>query len=429
MVARGRGPGLGSRDALALSADRRLPGTWLRCSPLAAPAFAVAPGRNGRIAFTSGRDRSRRATTTPRRSSRSIRVNPSRARGGDSHYAQPRDRTATPAWSPDRTKIVFAAGTSHREPADRGVRPLREGHRQRTRSRRSTIELGDDPATTTPRGRPTARGSPTSTSPPTNSAERDIKIKTASASAAPAVNLTTTQRRAFPAQACVEPELSDRCTSRRAPCRPNAAGENFDIVSKSATAPAAGADAPPSWHTAASEYQPSISPDGSEDLLHGARRRLSRPPTEVYIQDLPTGGNTRNISDNPGGRRHQLLLLAGRQRRSPSRKGIFGDGQARSTESANRQRHHPAGVPAVRRHQAATTSTATPTGAIDGSPDCPDTNVTAPRSTRRSRSTWSARTPGPRTSARTRTDFIANDAWSHEGHSSATARRWPTPRR
>src|SRR3954449_1724837 len=75
---------------------------------LAASAGAVAPGRNGRIAFTSGRDPQPAGNDNL---AKIFTVNPVSPitppaavtpSGGQSRHA---------SWSPDRTKLVFANGT------------------------------------------------------------------------------------------------------------------------------------------------------------------------------------------------------------------------------------------------------------------------------------------------------------------------------
>ena len=78
----------------------------------------------------------------------------------------------------------------------------------------------------------------------------------------------------------------------------NVAGENSDIVSKPRNA-APGDAATNVLNTTQSEYQPSISPDGTK-VCYTEQDPANSATAEIFIQNLPTGGAKLNISDNAG---------------------------------------------------------------------------------------------------------------------------------
>src|SRR5215212_1105327 len=189
-----------------------------------APAHATVPGRNGNIAFTSGREGAND------NESRIFRLGPGALPDAPSPLTPLGGQSRHPSWSPDRTKLVFANGTFTGNPAteeyDLYVRdfvndtimPLDENQRG--------DGLSSDHPTWSPDGSRIAYETQTVD----NSGNREIAVKTVG-TATPAVTLTTSP------QMELKPAWSpDSQTLYYAKQNGTQAASNFDIVKQ----PAAG---------------------------------------------------------------------------------------------------------------------------------------------------------------------------------------------
>lgn len=335
------------------------------------PAEAVAPGRNGRIAFTSGRtagDATAQIFTinpvSPIGPGAPTAISPL---GGQSRHA---------SWSPDRTKLVYANGTPGTlatEEYDLFVRDFVAN----TLTALDANEVADGLSSDHPAWSPDGTRIAYEQQPDTvtkDSTERDIKIKTVGTSA-PAVNLTPANAAPFQLKPAWSPD-SQTVYFAQSPVPSNAPGENFDIVSKAATAPAAGATTNV-LATAASEYQPSISPDGTK-VCYTEQTPQMADTAEIFIQDLPAGGNKRNISDRPGGGDINCVYSPDGTKVAFTQ-GIFSAGKL-MTEFTNDNDDNPPLVP-LSDDPGSNDFDGNADWGIDGSPDCPDSTVTTLRNT------------------------------------------------
>ena len=327
---------------------------------LAAPAVGVLSGRNGRIAFTSGR-------TAGDATAQIFLINPNSPIGpGAATATTPLGGQSRHAsWSPDRTKLVVANGTPGSLATENYDLFVKDFVNNTITPLDATETFSNDHPAWSPDGTRIAYEH----QPAANSTERDIKIKTVG-TAAPAVNLSTAGAAPFQLKAAWSPD-SQTVYFAQSPVPTNTAGENFDIVRKVATA-APNIAATNVLATAASEYQPSISPDGTK-ICYTTQTPQMQNTTEVFIRDLPGGGNPRNISDNPGGGDINCTFSPNGLRVAFSQ-GIFSQGKL-MTESATDNDNAPPGVP-LSDDPGSDNFDGNSDWAPDGSPDCPDSTVT-----------------------------------------------------
>src|SRR3954471_10683376 len=219
----------------------------------AGPAAAVQPGRNGRIAFTSGREGADDShaqiylrgaagstgfgTLTP--------LNPSPLTGQSRH----------PSWSPDRTKIVFANGTFTGDPKTEEYDILIKDLTTGSVTALDPTQVGDGLSSDHPSWSPDGTRIAYETQKTDNDANREIMVKTVG-STLPAVALTADAQQEL--KAAWSPDSSTLYYAKQNGTAP---ASNFDIVKQPATG---GVETPVADSTLVDEYQPAISPDGAK---------------------------------------------------------------------------------------------------------------------------------------------------------------------
>jgi Tol biopolymer transport system component len=328
---------------------------------LAVPAGAVLSGRNGRIAFTSGRASGDALAQLYLRpvtgSSGGGTIEPAFTPvGGQSRHA---------SWSPDRTKIVFANGTPGSpltEEYDLFVKDFVTG----TLTALDGPEVADGLSSDHPAWSPDGTRIAYEHQPADGSAERDIMVKTVGTSA-PELPLTSGAPVEF--KPAWSPD-SQTIYYARTTALPN---PNFDIVKKPA---AGGTETPVLNASGADEYQPSISPDGSQICFTLQLPAGDTTKAEVYKAALPTPGFLTNISnDNSQGDINCTWSPDGTKIAYVN--GTFSAGKLVMKNSDGTS----LAPVALEDDPGSNDFDGNPDWAPDGSPDCPDSTVTTPPNT------------------------------------------------
>ena len=331
------------------------------------PAEAVAPGRNGRIAFTSGR-------AAGDATAQIFLINPVNPSG----LGAPTPITAVPpggqsrhaSWSPDRTKLVFANGT----PGSLATEDYDLFVRDFVNNTLTALDITETNSNDHPAWSPDGTKIAYEHQPVAGSTERDIKIKTVGTAAA-AVNLTTNNAAPFQLKPAWSPD-SQTVYFAQSPVPTGTAGENFDIVRKAANA-APGTAATNVLATATSEYQPSISPDGTK-VCYTSQTPQMQSTAQIFIQDLPPGATFATSPMAPPAatstaRTHPTA------RRWPSARGSSAARKLFTESATDNDLNPPTGQ--LSDDPGTNDFDGNADWGIDGSPDCPDSSVTTLRNT------------------------------------------------
>jgi hypothetical protein len=253
---------------------------------LAAPASAVLGGRNGLIAFTSGRE-----GANDNLAQIYLRSVIGTSGGGDivgSPVGVPGVQNRHATWSPDRTKIAFAAGTPGlptTEEYDIFVRDLVAN----TVTPLDATELGDGLSSDHPAWSPDGTRIAYEHQPVDNSTDRDIMVKTVGSGVTP-LSLTVGAPLEF--KPAWSPDSSTIYYAKQTAVPP---ASNLDIMKRPSTG---GAETPVANASGVDEYQPSISPDGSKICFTLQSTPGSPASAEIYTASLPSLTGLTNISDD-----------------------------------------------------------------------------------------------------------------------------------
>jgi Tol biopolymer transport system component len=257
---------------------------------IAEAASAVLSGRDGRIAFTSGR-------AAGDATAQIYTINPVNLGPVEGPFGIPGVQNRHASWSPDRTKLVFAAGTPGSlatEEYDIFVRDFEA--EPDTVTALDQTQLGDELSSDHPAWSPDGTRIAYETQPadPGNdSTDRNIMVKTFGTSAA-AVPLANSAN--FELKPAWSPDSSEIYYAT-SPTPPPGATQ-FDIVKKNANANPATAPTGVATSATVDEYQPSISPNGSQ-ICYTRQSTLGNTGTaDIYVADLPGLTNQRDISDD-----------------------------------------------------------------------------------------------------------------------------------
>ena len=250
---------------------------------LPAPAGAVLSGRNGRIAFTSGRAAGdnqaqiylRSVTSSSGAGTLSDPIVPL---GGQWRHA---------SWSPDRTRLVIANGTPGSPTTERYDLFIKDFEANTLTQFISNTNTADHPAWSPDGTRIAYEEAPSN-----GSADRDIKVKTVGSIAQPALSLTSGAPKEFKPAWSPDSQFIYYAKDNPTP-------QFLDIVKRPSTG---GPEVPVQAASGIDEYQPSISPDGTKMCFTLQTTPGNSNTSNIYVTDLVNPGALLKISqDNATG--------------------------------------------------------------------------------------------------------------------------------
>jgi Tol biopolymer transport system component len=323
---------------------------------VAGPATAVNPGRNGSIFFTSGRE------GPNDNEARLYKIKPTGA-GLSAPLGIPGVQNRHPSLSPDRTKMVFAAGTPGSlatEEYDLFVHDFVE----KTTTPLDATQLGDGLSSDHPAWSPDGGRIAYETQLVDNSVNRDIMVKNYPSSQ-PATPLTAT------AETDLKPAWSpDGETIYYAIQAATPPASNFQLAAR----PAAGGAPLPMNNTAADDYQPSISPDGSKICFTQQTTPGNPASAEIIVAELPGPVNPVNLSQDPT-KGDINCAWSPDGRRIAYTNGVFSQGRLVMERSDNSE-----GLPTpITDDEGSNNFDGNADWAPDGSPECDDRTVSTER--------------------------------------------------
>ena len=323
---------------------------------LAEPAAAVLEGRNGRIAFTSGREgvNDNLAQLYLRAAIGSTGSGPL-----SPPFSQAGVQNRHPSWSPDRTKVVFAAGTPGApttEEFDLFVKDFETGQTTPLDLLEINDGLSSDHPAWSPDGTRIAYEKQTAD----NSPQRDIMVKTFG-SGQPAVALTTGGPVEF--KPAWSPDSRTIYYARTNPAPAN----DHDIVRRDAN----GGGLSQILFTPVDEYQPAISPDGTK-LCYTRQITVGNAATaEIVVAPLADPGAGFELSSDPA-KGDINCTWSPDGRKIAYTNGVFSQGRL-VMENADNSSPEPV---LLEDDTGSNNFDGNADWAPDGSPDCPDRSVT-----------------------------------------------------
>ena len=320
--------------------------------PPAAPAGAVLSGENGRIVFASGRDGGDAIAgiyLLPVPSSTGGgTVSPVVASGSGTQFRHP-------TWSPDRTRIAYAAGipgSPTTELFDIFIQDLE------TNEVTPITDAGDGLSADRPAWSPDGTRIAYEHQPIDNSAERDIRVQTVG-SAAPPLDLTS--------GAPVEGKPAWSPDSQQIYYHRVGFFNDLDIVKEAADGSSQVFDVQAA--SGIDEFQASISPDGTAMCF-----TLQSPPgstsgADVFTTQFANPGIINDLSDNPASADYNCTW-------SPDGQFIAYVQGAFSAGALLMERADDTSPSPITLTDSAGTFDGNPDWAPDGRPECPDSKVT-----------------------------------------------------
>ena len=323
---------------------------------VAGPAAAVNPGRNGRIAFTSGREGAND------NNAQLYLIKPD-GTGLSAPFGIPGVQNRHASFSPDRTEVVFAAGTPG-PPTTEEFDLFVHDFVADTTTPLDATQLGDGLSSDHPAWSPDGTRIAYETQPVDNSVDRNIMVKTYP-SGQPAMPLAADAQTEF--KPAWTPDGQTIYYAKQAAAPP---ASNLQLAARPATG---GAELSIN-NTAADDYQPSISPDGTKICFTQQVTPGDTSTAEIIVAELPGPINPVNLSADAS-RGDINCSWSPDGKRIAYSNGVFSQGRLVMERADNSEL-----VPTpITDDQGSNNFDGNADWVADGSPDCPDRTVeTAP---------------------------------------------------